>query len=323
MFVGLLLAFLSRPVIRWTDQQWGWPAWVSVTFLLVIFIVIIASLVMYLFPLLFDQIAQFMQHLPDYIESLLESITGDPVKLDEEIRARLSDSSEEPKDLVSLVLRGMVKSFDILIHAFGVAAYAMIYGVLLVVFFVSFSVYTAQLRHWVRRFLPATHRARILEITEKIYIASTTYFRVRLLIAVILCAFFSIGWAVAGVPYWLLLGSLTGLLNIIPYASGLGWLITLLVHGLEAGNPSDLLNALIWPTVVFAIGQALDGWVLTPLLEGHVLRIHPVVVLFSILAGGLIAGLLGMLLAIPLTAACQIIFREVIEPKMLTWARTH
>ena len=97
----------------------------------------------------------------------------------------------------------------------------------------------------------------------------------------------------------------------------------LIINGLGADSLHSLFYALLWPTLVYGFAQFLDGWVLSPWLEGGLLRLHPVVVLFAILAGGAVAGALGMVMAIPLAAAWQICFADVIKPRLIEWANTH
>jgi predicted PurR-regulated permease PerM len=216
-----------------------------------------------------------------------------------------------------------VKSLGILIHTFSIATYIIIYIMLLLVFFVAFCLYMTPIKDWLRQFLPHSKREHIGELSCTIYKAAGTFFRTRLMIAFILSISFSVGWAIAGVPYWLLLGTATGILSIIPYAAALGWIAAMLFNVLETGSSSPLLYALLWPTLVYAVIQLVEGWLLTPWLQGGRLHIHPVVVLFAVLAGGTLAGLLGMLLAIPLTAAGQIVFSDIIKPKLTGWAKEH
>ena len=323
VLVALLLAFIFRPLINWTNQHWNWPAWLSLIVLLFLMTAIFTTLGIYLMPILIEQISQFIEKLPEYIENLLELIAGEQIIINEDTRDQLLDAAQKHEKIIPLILTGTVKSFNMIIKAFGTLSYIIIYIILLFVFFVTFCLRLPDLKNWCRQFLPRSHRDQIIDILQKIYDASSLFLRTRLIIAFLIGAFFSIGWAIAGVPYWLLLGTITGFLNIIPYASGLGWIAALLITGFEAASSGRLLYALLWPTVVFVIGQLLEGWFLTPYLEGEKLKIHPVIVLFTVLAGGTLAGLLGMLLAIPLTAAWQILFSDAIKPTLIHWAKKH
>jgi predicted PurR-regulated permease PerM len=153
------------------------------------------------------------------------------------------------------------------------------------------------------------------------------YFRTRLTIALVMGVMYAIGWGIAGVPYWLLIGMLAGLLGIIPYATTFAWIIAMLMRflELEAGitNSSDALTVFLWPTLVFAIVQACDDWFLTPWLQGSQLNMSFVTIILAVLVGGAIAGLLGMLLAVPAAACLRILWAEVVKPELIRFAESH
>lgn len=323
VFIGLLLAFIFHPIIDWTGRHLRWPALLTLSLLLLILVVIVSGLGIWLVPLVFNQIAEFMQNLPGYLEDLLQLLSGEPIKLGEDIRSRLSDFAGDPEKIIPLLLRGTVRSVGIFVDVFSVTSYVIIYILLLFVFIIAFSLHLSDIGNWAGQFLPRSRRERIINTLKKIYDAAGSFFRVRLLIALILGGLLSVGWLLAGVPYWLLLGLASGLLSIIPYAAALGWLTAILINALEAPSPEAVFYAIFWPTLVYFIVQIFEGWFLTPYLQGEKLHIHPVIVLFAVLAGGSLAGLLGMLLAIPFTAGWQIVFADLIKPRLLRWAEQH
>lgn len=323
IFIAFLLALIFRPYVDWLYQRWRWPARLSLILLLLLLAAIITALSIYLLPLIFQQASQFFHNLPRYIEELMKLAAGKEIKLDENIRARIAEAADKPGQFLLFLFRGTAKSLTMLIAVLGMGGYLILFTLLLAIFFATFTLNMPKLENWYQQFLPVSKRGRIIEELEKIYNASRDFVKTRAIIAVILSAVFSIGWAIAGVPYWLLLGIITGILNIVPYAAILGLLAALLVNGLEAIGSGGLAYALLWPTVVYLIGQLLEAWFLTPYLQGEKLNISFVVILFAILAGGILAGLLGMLLAIPIAAAWQIVFSDVIKPRLLKWAKNN
>jgi len=80
-------------------------------------------------------------------------------------------------------------------------------------------------------------------------------------------------------------------------------------------------GVLVWPTLVFALVQALDGWLLTPLIAGKATNLDPVTIFVAVLAGGSVLGAYGMLLAIPVAACIKITIQEVILPNVRAWVR--
>jgi predicted PurR-regulated permease PerM len=153
------------------------------------------------------------------------------------------------------------------------------------------------------------------------------YFRTRFIIALVMGVLYSVGWGLAGVPYWLLIGMLGGLLGIIPYAAGFAWLAAMLLRFLELENGitgvNDALSVFLWPTLVYAIVQASDDWGLTPWLQGRQLEMNFVTIILAVLIGGAVAGLLGMLLAVPTAACVRIYWSEVMRPRLATYAESH
>ncbi len=320
ILVGFLLAYVFDPVVDWTNRHWHWPRIVLVTLMLVILALIIIGLAVWLVPLAVEQIVQFVQNLPEYTEKILNTI-GRGSTLDGGIREQIDAVAKNPGKLISMLLGAIGKSLGIFASTFGALTYIGVYILLVVLFFWAFSVHLPDIRNWFKQFLPPSHKDEILTTVCKISDAAGIFLRTRLLVALLLSICFTTGWAIAGVPFWFIFGVTAGFFNIIPFASGLVWLLVLLVNSLGADNMSVLFYALLWPTVVFAFVQFLDGWVFSPLLQGGKLKLHPVVVLFAVMAAGAVAGLLGMLVAIPLTAAWQITFRDVIKPRLAGWAQ--
>ncbi len=323
ILVGLLLAFIFRPIINWTHDHWQWHPWLTTSLLLLLIILLIASLMIYMVPLLTTQISQFIDNLPKYIEKISNFAADQHISIDKDLRERMTQTAEKPEKLLPLIFQGTAKSFGMLSKVLGNVSYAIVYMLLLIVFFVTFSLHLPKINEWFKQFQPLSKRDQINDVLKKIYDAAGAFLRTRLLIAVILSIFFSAGWGFSGVPYWLFLGIATGILNIIPYASIIGWIIALLINALESATTGGVLQALLWPTVVYTIGQGIDGWVLTPYLQGGKLEIHPVIIIFAVLAGGAVAGLLGMLIAIPLVAAWKIFFTEMVKPKLTQWAENN
>jgi predicted PurR-regulated permease PerM len=159
--------------------------------------------------------------------------------------------------------------------------------------------------------------------------AVSTFLRGRLVISLIMSAMFAFGWSplVTDVPFWLVFGIITGLLAIIPYAAALGWLAALLVKGVElaTGNPTQLdwVLGLGGLSLVYGGVQLIEGWLLTPWIQGRAMDLSPVTVIIVVFIGGSVAGLWGMILAIPLSACIKIFLVDVAFPAARHWAGSH
>jgi predicted PurR-regulated permease PerM len=157
------------------------------------------------------------------------------------------------------------------------------------------------------RWVPPRHRLTVRQLAREIDGAITSFIRGQSLVCLILGTFYAVGlWAV-GLNFGVLIGLLAGFLTFIPYVGSLtGFLLSTgvaLVQFWPNGLPITLTVA------VFLIGQFLEGNVLQPKLVGDAVRLHPVWLMFALLAFGSLFGFLGLLLAVPIAAAIGVIAR--------------
>jgi predicted PurR-regulated permease PerM len=182
--------------------------------------------------------------------------------------------------------------------------------------------------HKASAYIPASRRERTGSILSRMDAAIGDFFRGRLLIAVIMGMLLSAGWFVTGVPYWFFLGMLTGLLNIVPYLSIVSWPVAILLKYVDAltspaVQSTDILAIVVWPSVVYIAVQVLEGWLLRPWIQSGQTNLSAVTIILVVIIGGVLAGVLGMLLAIPVTACIKIALEELVLPPMKNWAARH
>jgi predicted PurR-regulated permease PerM len=134
------------------------------------------------------------------------------------------------------------------------------------------------------------------------------FLRGQLMVMLIMAAYYALALWVAGLEYALPIGILSGLLVFVPY---LGALVGLLLGTLAGFNQFGHLTELIGIWIAFGIGQMLEGMVVTPLLVGNRIGLHPVVVIFSLLIFGKLLGFSGVLMALPASAAILVALRHV------------
>jgi len=121
------------------------------------------------------------------------------------------------------------------------------------------------------------------------------------------------------VPYWFLLGIGTGVLSLIPYAATLGWPMAVFMKYLEVSTSQSLASVdwmavAFWPSLVYGVVQILEGWVLTPWIQRQSTDLSAVTILLVVLIGGALAGVYGLIVAIPLTACLKILLKELLVP---------
>jgi predicted PurR-regulated permease PerM len=141
----------------------------------------------------------------------------------------------------------------------------------------------------------------------------SNFLRGRVVVSVLKGAFVTVGLALAGVPYALLLGLVAGVLSMVPI---IGPLIAFLFGAGLAMLEYDLFTALWRTGLIYLLAEVFEGYVLMPKILGDSLGLHPVVVLASLMIGGAALGMFGILLALPLAATVIILTRELVLPAL-------
>jgi predicted PurR-regulated permease PerM len=157
-------------------------------------------------------------------------------------------------------------------------------------------------------FLKKETRQDVIYLFDQFIGILLTFFRGQIIIALIQGILFAAGFALVGLPYGMVLGMTLGLLNIIPYLgsiAGLGVAFPLAYFGADGG-----VLRVVLVLVVFSVVQLIEGYLLTPKIMGDRTGLHPALIIFAVFFWGVaLGGILGMILAIPLTAFAVVFWR--------------
>jgi predicted PurR-regulated permease PerM len=134
---------------------------------------------------------------------------------------------------------------------------------------------------------------------------------------------FAIGFSAVGVPHALVAALAGGAFSLIPNGQASGWILAVLFGVLERGGEAAWVTTLLYPSIVYAISQSLEVFVITPLVQGSYARLHPLAVLAALIGGASVGGVFGILVAIPLTACAKIVLEDAIEPALRRNANQH
>lgn len=197
--------------------------------------------------------------------------------------------------------------------------YLALAGALLVLGFFFFSWKFDKILAWGDSFIPAQHRERTMHILRRMDKAISAFVRGRLVQVSIITCVLCTGWAWVGVPYWLLLGIVGGMLNIVPYAAVISWPLAILLMWIDTASGGSVASftftqVFLWPSVVYIVAQGLDGWVVEPLVQGKATNLDPFTVLVAVIVGGALLGIMGTIIAVPTAACLKILLQEVILP---------
>jgi predicted PurR-regulated permease PerM len=176
------------------------------------------------------------------------------------------------------------------------------------------------------KFIPHHDKFRWLRIIRQMDRVIAGFVRGRLTICAILALYMTAAYWAIGVPAWLILGPLVGMLFIVPFIHGLGVPVAMLLMWLQAGDSGGGFREEWWwivfaPIGVYLVAQFLDDWVLTPIIQGNNTDMDTPTILFASIAGGSLAGVYGLLLAIPVAACIKILAREFLWPRVDAWVK--
>ncbi|HEY6628873.1 MAG TPA: AI-2E family transporter, partial [Acidimicrobiia bacterium] len=164
---------------------------------------------------------------------------------------------------------------------------------------------------------PPRHREETAFVAGEVSTAMGSFVRGQLLVAFIVGVLSSLGMWLIDLPFWLIIGILAGFLNLIPF---LGPIVGGALAALIALLNGDVTQA-IWAVVIMIAIQQLDNHVITPIVQRARVNLSPLVIILALIIGGSVAGLLGVLIAVPVTAAVRIIVGHIWRTRVLgeTW----
>ncbi|MDP8988426.1 MAG: AI-2E family transporter, partial [Actinomycetota bacterium] len=160
-----------------------------------------------------------------------------------------------------------------------------------------------RLRQVGEHLVPEAAREEVLVVATRLNRAVGGFFRGQLMVALIVGAMVSIGLALIDLPFWLIVGMVAGLFNLVPLIGP--WVGA--VPGILIALTTRDISTAVWVGVVMAGAQQVDNHFISPLVMQRAVRLHPAAVMLALLAGGTIGGFFGLLIAVPTAAVLKIL----------------
>ncbi|GMT98775.1 hypothetical protein KH5H1_28940 [Corallococcus caeni] len=306
--VALLLGLAAEPVVR-RLQSWGLRRGLGVALIALTLLGIIGLLILTLVPLLVEQLQHLVQAAPGFLTELTQAPWVR--KLDEHfgVLSHPQDAfNMEPgvlaKPLIT-VLSSTVELMGAGITVLALAVFGLLFGQDLY----------ASILGWVR----PRSRARVRRVVGRMREAVGNYLVGTLLIVSVGGAFTAIMSLALGVPYFLPLGLVAMVLGLIPYIGSVITALLVTVTTLASVGSKRAIIAL----AVFMVYQQLESHLLSPLVQRRAIKMNPLLISLVALVGGTVAGLLGVILAVPAAAAGQVLLTEVQRERRKMWRREH
>lgn len=293
MFIAVILAAgLLSPVVG-LERRMPRAAAIAVT--LLTFIGAVILLLILVVPPLVRQIAQFVAQFPEMLASAevwLAGIVGQDV-----VDAWFGVEPPTPPSFSSIL-------------AFGADIFSLVFQVITTFIFVAMLLGTReQIGRWLVSFLPGSERGRATSLGQEAILRLGGYVRGLLGTMSYEGIGVAIGAFVLGMPMALALGGITFLAAAIPYIGTLLMVVPAFIIGLTV-SPTAAVLIVVWIIIL----EQLEGLVVTPLIQSHAVEISPLAVMFGVLAGFTLAGIVGGLLAIPVVAMLDVVLSGIVFP---------
>jgi predicted PurR-regulated permease PerM len=304
--LGMFIAYFLHPVIDRLERA-GAARSVATLMILAGFFIIVALLSVLVIPTIFGQLSELIAALPGYVNDYQQKYAP---QLSHWLGGLPAAATDDIKSAVANFSGVMVKFFGAFLDGILHSGIAFVHLLMLILITPIVAFYL--LRDWkgmvtrIDNLLPREHMNVIHQQLAIIDRTLAGFVRGQLNVCLIMATYYAIGLSVVGLKFGIVIGLMTGLLVIFPYIGlMLGIAVGLGVAFFQFGDLTPMLTVL----AVFLVGGSMEGYIITPKLVGSKVSLHPVWIIFGMLSGATLFGLVGILLAVPITAVIGVLIR--------------
>ena len=301
LFFGMLVALAALPIMKRLEKRFS-PATAATLSMASLSALLLASLLL-LAPALVHQGRQLVAMLPamyNAAEQWLGRIQGwlaeNGIALDAELRGSLLSRGEEALSAAAPAAMAWV----------GGVAGSLGKWMLAPVFGFYFLRDRRQIGRWLLSLMPVNQRNVTVQILREMRRETAGYLRGQLMVSAVVGGLTALGLMFCGLPAWLLLGVIMGVLELIPYVGPFLGGVLVALFSLPGG-----LGRTLWALGVVIVVQQLEGGMLSPQLMSDATRLHPVAVVLCVMLGGTAGGIGGILLSVPLLLCARAALRVI------------
>lgn len=307
---GIIIGYLLDP---WADcfVRHGINRTLATVLVLLLVVIVMVPALIILFSIIDEQVGRFLNALPQYISTFVKKIEPFIQELQsripsleaDKIKTYIRSNMANGLKFIGSVIRSVVSS--------GFAFFNLL-SLLLITPVVAFYM----LRDWdkfiakVDSLLPRKSRESVREQAREIDRTLAGFIRGQLSVCLILGTYYSTGLYLIGLELGVVVGFVAGIISFIPYIGSIsGFVVSLAIAFAQFNSWTPILQVV----AVFLSGQFIEGNFLTPKLVGDNVGLHPVWVMFALLAGGVLLGFLGLMIAVPVAAIIGVLVRHAID----------
>ncbi len=309
--IGFIVAYAFEPLVEWLEQH-RLPRWLVIVIIILLVISTMGGIGILVVPRLVNEIKDLAGNIPQWAEQAWDWGIGTALPWIERLNLPLEDSLDNMKDklpgLFTNFMKGLLNwSSSALVNAVGFVS-GLANLILIPILSVYFLNEYKKIREWTYTLIPGRRKELAYKLYYNINNVVAAYIRGQLLVCLFLATWIGLGlWLWVGLPYALLLGITAGLANLVPYV---GTSIAALLTVTVAVTQPDPIWTLVKTIIVFASAQSLEGNLLTPKIVGNRVGLPALLVIFVVLLCASLFGIIGMLVAIPISASIKV-FLEV------------
>ena len=309
---GVAVAYFLDPVADMLERR-RLPRGLAAALVLFVFFLLVLLAALLVLPVLQQQIVGFAANLPKYVTQLRTGALPPVLELLDKLG--VDYSGERLREAMSGVTADLVGFLGDMLKRLWAGGLAVVN--ILSLLFITPIVAFYLLRDWdlivarIDGLLPRQHHATIAKLAADVDEVMAGFLRGQGTVCLILGAFYATALSLAGLDFGLIIGMLAGLVSFIPFVGAVVGLLLSLTQALMQFWPDYIQIGLV--VAIFVAGQVAEGNFLTPRLLGDRVGLHPVWVMFGLLAGGALFGFVGVLLAVPLTAAIGVVARFMVQ----------
>lgn len=310
------IVFLLEPAVKMFERL-HLPRFVGAILAFLVMVAVIVAISALVWPTVQAQGVELIEQLPDLYVSVVDWLREVAARFDLNIDELLS------QEAIEAWLRDPANQETIqnLLFGFGVGAGVVIRGVAETIAVIGLAPVLAiylliDLNRFKARSLeltPPKHRAEVAYVSREVGTALGSFVRGQLLVSLVVGIASSAGMWLIDLPFWLLIGIIAGFLNLIPFLGPVvGGALAALVALLN-GDPWQAF----WAVLIMIAVQQVDNHLITPMIQRARVNLSPLVIVLALIIGGALAGLLGVLVAVPLTAAVRILVGHLWRTRVL------
>ncbi len=306
--LAAVIAYICNPFVSWLNSH-NISRTIATILVMVLSLAVFTALILVMMPLFERETLRLIERMPDYLETIretgipwLKTTLGIDLQLDvTALKQAFADHWKSAGGIAAKMLPSLTSG--------GMAVLDFIMNLLLVpvvLFYLlrDWNILIAELNEWI----PSLWKKQIYPMAREADRVLAEFLRGQIAVILLMCIFYVTGLWLTGLEFSLPIGLVAGILVFVPY---LGAIVGLSLATFAALLQFQDWGDIVWVWVVFGTGQLLESMLITPWLVGERIGLHPIIVIFALLAFGQLFGFIGILLALPISAVLLVWLRQL------------